>query len=290
VTEATERTPLPALTASAGPSASEVARTLLEVSDLPLRREPPEFHPARVVDRATLAPRLVRVALEGAGLVGFEPDGPAASLRLLLPRLDSGVLEVPVWNGNEFLHADGSRPPIRTLTPLDVEPDAGRLGVAVVLHGDGPLSTWAGAVAPGDQVAVSGPGRGYQIDQDAREFVIAGDESALPAILTVLAKLPATATARVLAEVADPTDRVELSSPAALTVEWVERSPDAAPGSALLDSLTAGPISPEARVWVAGEAAGVQRIRKHLFDERGVPRSRAVIRGYWKLGRAGAGS
>jgi len=40
-------------------------------------------------------------------------------------------------------------------------------------------------------------------------------------------------------------------------------------------------------VWVAGEAAAVHRIRRHLFDERGLPRRQATIRGYWKpAGRA----
>jgi NADPH-dependent ferric siderophore reductase len=43
----------------------------------------------------------------------------------------------------------------------------------------------------------------------------------------------------------------------------------------------------EARVWAAGEAAAMQRIRRHLFDERDVPRRHAVVRGYWKAGRAG---
>jgi NADPH-dependent ferric siderophore reductase len=40
-------------------------------------------------------------------------------------------------------------------------------------------------------------------------------------------------------------------------------------------------------VWVAGEAAAVQRIRRHLFDERRIPRSQTSVRGYWKHGRAG---
>jgi NADPH-dependent ferric siderophore reductase len=31
----------------------------------------------------------------------------------------------------------------------------------------------------------------------------------------------------------------------------------------------------------------VQRIRKHLFDELGLPRSATTVRGYWKHGRAG---
>jgi NADPH-dependent ferric siderophore reductase len=40
-------------------------------------------------------------------------------------------------------------------------------------------------------------------------------------------------------------------------------------------------------VWAAGEAAAMQRIRRHLFDEREIPRPRTWIRGYWKHGRAG---
>jgi NADPH-dependent ferric siderophore reductase len=31
----------------------------------------------------------------------------------------------------------------------------------------------------------------------------------------------------------------------------------------------------------------VQRVRRHLFQERGLPRARASVRGYWKHGRSG---
>ena len=39
-------------------------------------------------------------------------------------------------------------------------------------------------------------------------------------------------------------------------------------------------------VWAAGEAASVQRLRKHLFDVRGMSRSEVTARGYWKRGRS----
>ena len=260
------------------------------MADLPLRREPPAFRLARISARDELTPRLTRLTLEGEGLVGFEPDGPAASLRLLLPRPSTGALELPTWNGNEFLYEDGSRPPIRTLTPMAVDPAAGRLQVAVVRHGEGPLSAWAETTMVGHEVALSGPGRGYEIDTDTVSFLLAGDESALPAILTVLAELPAGATARVLVEVEHASDRVELPSPASVSAAWLVRSPAAGPGDAFVDALRDEPIEDGTRVWVAGEAAAVQRARKLLFDERGLPRSQAVIRGYWKLGRAGAGT
>ena len=37
---------------------------------------------------------------------------------------------------------------------------------------------------------------------------------------------------------------------------------------------------------MAGEAAAVQRIRRHLFEDRGLTRAQATVRGYWKRGRA----
>lgn len=39
-------------------------------------------------------------------------------------------------------------------------------------------------------------------------------------------------------------------------------------------------------VWAAGEAAAVQRLRTHLFEDRGRSRSSVTARGYWKRGRA----
>ena len=41
---------------------------------------------------------------------------------------------MPAWNGNEFLLPDGSRPAIRTLTPLRIDTDGLELDVEVVLH------------------------------------------------------------------------------------------------------------------------------------------------------------
>ena len=53
------------------------------------------------------------------------------------------------------------------------------------------MATWAATAEPGDPVAISGTGRGYAIDADAPRFLLAGDESALPAISTILDALPA---------------------------------------------------------------------------------------------------
>ena len=224
-----------------------------------LRREPPTFRRVEVRDRVLVSPRLMRVTLGGPELDGFAIAEPAASVRLLLPERDG--LATPVWNGNEFLRADGSRPRIRTLTPRRMRD--GDLDVEIVLHDDSPLTRWAES---GTEGAISGPGRGFEIAA-GRTYLLVGDESALPAISQLLEQLPPGT--QVIVEAHTPEARIEL--PAAVT--WVGDMAAAVESADLGDNV---------HVWAAGNAATVQRIRRHLFETRHIPRDRATVRGYWK--------
>ena len=251
----------------------------------PVRRAPPPFRTATVEHTAPMTPHLRRVTLAGPALVGFPEPAAAASVRLLLPEPEG--LVVPEWNGNEFLLPGGRRPVLRTFTPVVVDPVAGRLVVDVVLHHGGAASAWADATGPGDTVAVSGPGRGWTPPRGFRSFVVAGDESAVPAIRQVLATLPDGAHATVHVEVAHPDARSDLGGTPLATVVWHDRPPGAPPGAPLVAALTTGAPDPAAAHWIAGEAAAVQRIRLHLFHDHGLPRSDHTVRGYWKRGASG---
>jgi NADPH-dependent ferric siderophore reductase len=55
----------------------------------------------------------------------------------------------------------------------------------------------------------------------------------------------------------------------------------------MVAAVRAAAVGPDEPVWVAGEAAAVHRIRRHLFEDRGLSRRQATVRGYWKHGRAG---
>jgi NADPH-dependent ferric siderophore reductase len=233
------------------------------------------------------SPRLIRVTLAGPDLEGLTVEEPAASVRLLLPASTSDELVMPSWNGNEFLLPDGRRPTIRTFTPRRLDAATLELDIEAVVHGDGVASRWAAAAEPGDQAAISGPGRGYAIDRDAPAFLLAGDETAIPAISQLLEVLPAQTPTQVHIEVARPDARFTLSGQARATVEWHDLPAGAAPGDALVAAVRGTNLPPGVRVWAAGEAAAVQRIRRHLFEERSLPRAQTTVRGYWKHGRAG---
>jgi NADPH-dependent ferric siderophore reductase len=245
-----------------------------------VRRPPPPFRRVEVRRVEDRSPRLRRVTLAGPALEGFVLDEPAASVRLLLPSPGTDALVVPEWNGNEFLLPDGRRPVIRTLTPRRFDAATSELDVEIVRHGGGLASAWAGAAGPGAPAGVSGPGRGYAFDPDAAELLVAGDETALPAIAQLLEARPPGVPMQVLVEVAAPEAELPLPGGDGITISWV---------ADLVTAVREAPLGEGARVWAAGEAAAMQRIRRHLFEERGLPRRSAAVRGYWKAGRAGDG-
>ena len=202
-------------------------------------------------------------------------------------RYAAGAPEVPTWNGNEFLLADGRRPPIRTFTPLRVDSTALELDVEVVLHDGGAASEWARTAQPGDEIALSGPGRGYTVDAAAPGFLVGGDETALPAITELLAVLPDVPVA-VHIEIAQPEAKRPLPGRDGVTTSWHVAGPDAAPGDALVAAIGAAPVAPGA----SGCGSRARRLRSSgsggSCSKRGrIPRAQTTIRGYWKHGRAG---
>ncbi|MEZ5166588.1 MAG: siderophore-interacting protein [Acidimicrobiales bacterium] len=197
------------------------------------RREPPPLRPARVVSTEPLSPRLYRVELEGPELGELVPPEPAGSVRLFVPG-PAKPFVLPTWNGNEFLDADGTRPILRTFTPLSVDVFPDRLALWVVRHPGGAVSRWAQTAAPGSPVAVSGPGRGYEIDRSADHFVVLGDETALPAIAQLLPRLPSSAHVQAHIEVVDEAATLPLPTGPLTTLEWHRLDPGDDPGSTLV--------------------------------------------------------
>lgn len=225
---------------------------------------------------------MMRLVVGGGELDGLELPDPAASVRLLIP-WPGDPFELPEWNGNEFLLADGRRPALRTFTPVSLSGD--ELTLDIVRHRGGAVADWVETVRPGEQCAVSGPGRGETIDASARRYLLVGDETAIPAIEQLLDAIPVDVSVAVHVEIADERARLDLPPHPHAAVTWHLADHDEPPGSTLRRAVAAAEIDDETRVWAAGEAASVQAIRKHLYDERGTPRSHTTIRGYWKVPR-----
>ena len=184
------------------------------------------FRPVEVLSVRRLTPRLVRVAFGGDALDGFEIAAPTQHVKLLFPAPGEDAPALPKFgpDGLRFPE-DRPRPPMRTFTPRRFDAASTTLEVEFVLHGDGPAATWAEQAAPGQRIAVAGPGGRMPLTLGPGRWIVAGDESAVPAMATLLDALPASASAEVYVEVDDASDEIELASAAQVTATWLRRVP-----------------------------------------------------------------
>ena len=251
----------------------------------PWRPPPPRVVEVRRVVRLT--PRMVRITFGGGQIEGFESKGPAEHLRVFLPDSRTGELLLPVMGpeGNAF-PSDRPLPASRAYTPRRWDPEKGELDIDVAVHDHGPGAVWAAGVRPGDTAVISGrAGGAYFPEVDVDWYLIGGDETALPAIATVVEALPSSMMALVFIEVHGEEEEQTLTSPAAMHVLWLHRRPGAAPGRMLADAVC-GAALPQGhgRIWVSCEATIMREIRRHFIEERRVPRSMLRTQGYWKAG------
>ena len=255
--------------------------------DLARRGRPrPYSAEVRRVERRT--PHFLRVTLGGGELSRFTWPGPGSHLKIFLPEAgqDHVVLPPPGPDGLMQIEPGGPRPVTRTFTPRSFDADRAELDIEFVLHGDGPAAQWAAAAELGDQIAVSQPRRTYEIAADSEWLVLAGDESALPAIGTILDTLEPGLAKEVFIEVAGPDHELDpgLRSEG-VPVRWIHRPAAVEPGAALAGALESWqPPAGVGQVWSAGEATAVRRIRRHLLETLRLDPDRILTRGYWRLG------
>lgn len=295
-----------------------------------------------VVAVERLSPTYVRVELGSPVLADFGVDGPLYDqrIKLVFPN-DAGSL--PSFEGADdswlatWLHVPASeRGHMRTYTVREVRGTGGdtRLVVDFALHPDGgatgPGSAWASRASAGDRLVVVAPRRGQPfggiefVPGDARQLVLAADETAVPAVCSILEDLPAAARGIAFLEVPDPADVQDVDHPVGVEVVWLPRGEEPLGTrlhSSVLAYLGAGsvPLVEPADVdpdlwetpaysssgeevetagrpaaegygglyaWIAGESGVVTALRRHLVKELGMDRRQVAFMGYWRRGVA----
>lgn len=245
----------------------------------------------RVVEAERISPRMLRISFSGDALAALMEDRPDQQMKLCFPRPGQRVPRLPEpeaddvygmrWYEAYLAIPEAERPLMRSFTVRSYDPGSGLMAVDFVLHGDdGPATRWARAAGPGDVAGMVGPSSAYARPlPEAGHLLLAGDESALPAIGTILEALPAGARATVCAEVADAAEEQRFDSAAEVTVRWVHRDR----GESLLDAVRSAALPGDGVAgWLAGEAGTVRALRRHLVEERGLPRSAVEFSGYWR--------
>ena len=257
----------------------------------------------QVVRTEQLAPHLVRVVLGSNNFDTFVPSKFTDSY-VKLAFVDDDVdikgmagLQDPLTLDSFADLPPEKKPSVRTMTVRSVDVAAREIAVDIVVHGEhGVAGPWAAAAQPGQPIYLMGPGGAYTPDPAADWHLLAGDESALPAIAAALEALPPTAVGKAFIEVAGPEDEIPLTAPESVQVNWVyrggradlvleDRAGDFAP---LIEAVTTTLWLPgQVHVFIHGEAQAVMHnLRPYIRTERGVePKWASSISGYWRRGR-----
>ena len=239
-----------------------------------------------VVSVTDVTPSVRRVVLSGSPSA-VAVAGP--TVNLLVPRIGDAAPDWPrVAKDGRIVWPQGSHGvALRSYTARRQDPAAGEVEIDFVLHGDGPAAAWATAAVPGAPLGVAG---GASLgERPAGYLLLAGDETALPAISRILGEAAPTTVGTALLEVAGPAEEQPLGAPAGMTVRWLHRG-DVSPGeSALLADAVAAidrPAGDDLFAWVGAESATVRTIRADLRGRWGLGRSQHHAIGYWRRGRA----
>ena len=253
----------------------------------------PDLRPVDVLTVAAVTqvtPSVRRVLLSGTE-AAVAAAGP--TVNVLVPRVGDSAPRWPhVARDGRIVWPDGAHGiSLRSYTARRQDPAAGEVEMDFVLHGDGPAAAWAGAAEAGALLGVAGGGA--LGDRPAGWLLLAGDETALPAISRILAAAPATTTGVVFVEVAGPDEEQPLPAPSGMTVRWLHRGGTPPGESTLLADAVAGldrPAGDDLFAWVAAESAAVRTARADLRGRWGLGRAQHHAIGYWRRGRAMAPS
>lgn len=230
----------------------------------------------KVARISRLSEHFVRFTFADDDLRHFGTGGLDQRIKLMLPRADGTLPEVGLfdhpapammeWYARWRALPDGERNPMRTYTVRGVRPEAREIDVDFVLHGtQGSASAWAMGAGVGDELVILGPdersetggrGRSGGIEWDpgtARTVLLVGDETAAPAICSVLETLDSNFIGQVFIEVPGAEDILPVDTRAKVQLNWLARG-DRPHGEVLSEAVRAW--GREFGAEVAGGAGG----------------------------------
>ncbi|HEY9311464.1 siderophore-interacting protein [Williamsia sp.] len=252
-----------------------------------------ELEVARIAD---VTPGMRRVTLTGTQLATFtsanglaqppfRSEGFDDDIRLIFPYPGKTEPVLPMQADGHLDWPDDPRALSRVYTIRRWDAAAHELEVDFVKHGTGLATTWAYSARPGDRLHVAGPAASRALPT-ADWLLVAGDDTALPAIARLLEELPVDARGQVIIEIAHTKHRQRLRDLPGVVVTWLVRhNAPTGPTALLLDAVRAVKWwDGHAFAWIAGESTAVKAIRRHLVEERDMAKQDIQFTGYWRRG------
>ena len=234
-----------------------------------------------------LSASLRAITFSADDLQDFQSDGFDDHITVFFPHAD-GQLVLPQIGEKGVSFPEGAiKPAVREYTPTGIDIANNRLRLEFAIHDAGPATTWAKQVKIGEQIGIAGPRSALVLPMDAKDYVLIGDETALPAIRRRLSQLPAGVTAHVFAEIDSEVDQVPLPSAAQVKVVWAyRRGAEATSAHFLLQEVQKATLpKTDVQVWMGCEREQVRALRE-WFCENGWDKEDVKHASYWNKGVA----
>lgn len=222
-----------------------------------------------------ISPSYVRIELGGPGLAECGTAGPLYDqrMKIVFPNAAGGLpsfagMDESWWDTWMQIPED-ERGSMRTYTIRDLvgSGTGSRLVVDIVVHDpsehSGPGNDWALRAQAGDRLVILAPRLGHEFGGiewspgTANRLLLAGDETAVPAIRGVLRDLPADAVGAAFVEVPTAEDiQRDVTAPDGVDVTWLPRG-EAPRGASLHAAVIA---------WLTGSAAPAPEVTDEEID------------------------
>jgi NADPH-dependent ferric siderophore reductase len=233
-------------------TAKNVSTTASVPQSAPVARVVYTPFPVAVSNIQRLGASFLRVTFRGEALTHFAPLGADQRVKLVLPAAGAGLGAFPLdsddWYAAWRELPEQGRPVLRTYTVRAARTELGEIDVDFVVHGEtGPATRWVLGAGIGDEILIVGPDArsiapgsraigGFEFHPgNAGKILLAGDETAVPAICAILESLPPKTKGQVFLEVPTGADILPVRTPGGVTVCWLARDirPDMSRGAIL---------------------------------------------------------
>ena len=248
---------------------------------------PFNFHELTLVRRREILPGMIRLTFSGEDVTPLAEGG--LHVKLMRPAIDSGA--PPQWPGvasnGVTLWPQGDRKlHVRYFTIRHARPRQGEVDIDVVQHAGGMISDWALKAAPGDVIGVMGPAGDAHLPHNGGPILLAGDETALPAIARILEALPQDQDGTAIIAMADETAPQAYLPSTNLDVTVLAKSRFQRECVKTAEAF----IRRGQRysfAWFGGEAENANAMRRLFKEGLGLGKGGQLSVAYWQKGKRG---